>query len=260
MAPKKQSAAKKKALSDKDLAKREQVDLLVKDLEVQTEKLIKDKEREIEGVITSINTMYKLALMNIPDNIKNASWDSFMSSQGKDTSALDVSREVEKQVQKITSSIKSSRKPKKAATSTAMRASARKKNMPAVVDLQTPTTSRNPRTGSVMGTPMITPKFDTSLMTRTVTRMAKEGEVAVSLNGSPILPYLNSRSKAAKTAKANLAQVPLAGGVTLNLPMEGFQLEGDTVDDEQLRQLEELSKNLQQGVASLKAGREKEDY
>ena len=62
MAPKKRSVAKKQAFTDEDLAKREKVDLLVKDLEVQTEKLIKDKEREIEGVITSINTMYKVCV------------------------------------------------------------------------------------------------------------------------------------------------------------------------------------------------------
>ena len=137
--------------------------------------------------------------MNIPDNIKNAPWDSFMSSQGKDTSALDVSREVEKEVQEITSAIKSKRKPRKAATSTAVRASARKRNMPANVNLQTPATSRNSRLvletpqaaapSSYSMTPMITPKFDTSQhLTRTVSRMARENEVAVSLNGSPIMP------------------------------------------------------------------------
>ena len=53
-------AKKAAALSPEDLAKREMVDLLIKDLEVQTEQLIKDKQREIDAVATSITTMYKV--------------------------------------------------------------------------------------------------------------------------------------------------------------------------------------------------------
>ena len=37
------------------------------------------------------------------------------------------------------------------------------------------------------------------------------------------------------------------------------ELEGDSVDDEQLRQLEELTKNLQKSVANIKANRGKEN-
>ena len=65
--------------------------------------------------------------------------------------------------------------------------------------------------------------------------------------------------QAAKAAKTNLAQVPLAGGKTLNLPMDGFKLDTDSVDDEQLRQLEELNRNLQESIASIKAMRGSED-
>ena len=60
MPSKRTTAAKKAAeLSTEDQAKR---DLLVKDLEVQTEKLISDKhkQREIEGVASSITTMFKV--------------------------------------------------------------------------------------------------------------------------------------------------------------------------------------------------------
>jgi len=258
-------------LSDEDIAKREKVDLLVKDLEVQTEKLIKDKQRECEAVATSISTMYKLALMNIPDDLKNAPWDTFIKCQDGESTAHSVTLEVESRVQQITSAIKTTRKAKKAAlTNTAVRASARKRNISADVNLETPATSRNrrnlietpqhsappPFTGM---TPLITPKFDTSQLTKTASRMARVNEVAVSLNGSPIMPYLNPKSKAFKTARASHAQVPLSGGQTLNLPMDGFELQSDSVDDEQLRQLEELTRNLQQSVSNIKASRGKEN-
>ena len=229
--------------------------------------------------------------MSIPDHIKNAPWDSFMKSTEGQISALNVSLEVEAQVSQVTSAIKSTRKPRKAAlANTAVRASARKRNMSADRLAETPASSRNHNRRNVMETPqnlnpaktplmtpMITPKFDTSQLTKTARRMVRENEIAVSLNGSPVMPYINPRSKvrnyskvfqgrfnisclqAAKTARANLAQVPLAGGQTLNLPMDGFELEGDSVDDEQLRQLEELTKNLQKSVANIKANRGKEN-
>lgn len=274
MPAKKTSVAMKTAeLSAEDQARKDKVDLLVRDLEIQTEKLIKDKEREVEAAATSITTMYKVALMSIPDHIKNAPWDSFMKTTEGQISALNVSLEVEAQVSQVTSAIKSTRKPRKAAlANTAVRASARKRNMSADRNLETPASSRNHNRRNVMETPqnlnpaktplmtpMITPKFDTSQLTKTARRMVRENEIAVSLNGSPVMPYINPRSKAAKTARANLAQVPLAGGQTLNLPMDGFELEGDSVDDEQLRQLEELTKNLQKSVANIKANRGKEN-
>ena len=61
MPAKKTSVAMKTAeLSAEDQAKKDKVDLLVRDLEIQTEKLIKDKEREVEAAATSITTMYKV--------------------------------------------------------------------------------------------------------------------------------------------------------------------------------------------------------
>ena len=41
--------------------------------------------------------------------------------------------------------------------------------------------------------------------------------------------------------------------------MDGFSLEADSVDDLQLKQLEELTRNLQQSVANIKASRGKEN-
>ena len=41
--------------------------------------------------------------------------------------------------------------------------------------------------------------------------------------------------------------------------MDGFSLEADSVDDVQLKQLEELSRNLQMNVANIKASRGQEN-
>ena len=110
-------------------------------------------------------------------------------------------------VQQLKSAIKSSRKPRKAAlANTAVRASARKRNISADACLETPVQPRSRRnvmetpqnsaqTNFNGRTPMITPKFDTSQLTRTVSRTLRENEVAVSLNGSPVMPYLKARSK-----------------------------------------------------------------
>lgn len=54
-------ARAKDSLSVEEQAKRDKVDLLLKDLEVQAEQLIMEKKREIEAVSTSITTMYKVS-------------------------------------------------------------------------------------------------------------------------------------------------------------------------------------------------------
>ena len=59
-AKKRNTVAKKQALSEEDQAVRDKVDLLLKDLEVQTDQMVKDKEREVEAVCKSITTMYKV--------------------------------------------------------------------------------------------------------------------------------------------------------------------------------------------------------
>ena len=142
--------------------------------------------------------------MKIPNHLKSAPWNTFIESHNSES--LNVSLEVETQVQQLKSAIKSTRKPRKAAANTAVRASARKRIKSADANLETPSTSRSRRNATETPfntlqipftgrTPMITPKFDTSQLTKTVRRMAKENEMAVSLNGSPIMPYLNPKSK-----------------------------------------------------------------
>ena len=72
-------ARKAAALSAEDRAKREMVDLLKKDLALQTEQLIKDKEREIEKVSTEITTMYKVRFIEIFCLFFACSFDAFLN-------------------------------------------------------------------------------------------------------------------------------------------------------------------------------------
>ena len=62
--------------------------------------------------------------------------------------------------------------------------------------METPqNTAKTPFVGR---TPMITPKVDFSQLSNTVKRVAKEHEVAFSINGSPINPTVNPNSKVRK--------------------------------------------------------------
>ena len=62
--------------------------------------------------------------------------------------------------------------------------------------LETPANSRDPGLAAAgLMTPMITPKCDTSNLSRTVTRLAKKDEVCFSLTGSPVAPYVTNKSK-----------------------------------------------------------------
>ena len=60
--------------------------------------------------------------------------------------------------------------------------------------------------------PMITPKCDTSNLSRTVTRLAKKDEVCFSLTGSPVAPYTTNKSKvgALTIYKLGLSCCPVA--------------------------------------------------
>ena len=146
--------------------------------------------------------------MKLPEEVKNAPWDSFLHNMGEE-SPLNVSLEVESQVQQLKSAMKSSRKGRKAAAppSQAVRSSARKRNISADSVLETPLqprrTNRNvmetpantAQTPFVGRTPMITPKVDPSQLTNTARRVAREHEVFFSVNGSPVMPHLNPNSK-----------------------------------------------------------------
>ena len=144
--------------------------------------------------------------MKLPEEVKNAPWEELVKNTGGEN-PLNVSLEVEAQVQQLKSAMKSTRKGRKAAQpSSAVRSSARKRNISADAVLETPVNPRRNRnvmetplntaqTPFVGRTPMITPKVDMSLLSSTAKRVAKENEVFFSVNGSPVMPYINARSK-----------------------------------------------------------------
>merc|ERR1711889_3694 len=78
-------------------------------------------------------------------------------------------------------------------------------------ELATPANKRAPPN---MGkTPVITPKFDTQSLTRTVARVAKKNEVLVSLSGSPVVGV---SSRAAKAEAEQAILVTIGNGTTLS--------------------------------------------
>ena len=79
--------------------------------------------------------------------------------------------------------------------------------------LETPANPRDPGLAAAgLMTPMITPKCDTSNLSRTVTRLAKKDEVCFSLTGSPVAPYTTNKSKvgALTIYKLGLSCCPVA--------------------------------------------------
>merc|ERR1712142_657079 len=106
--------------------------------------------------------------------------------------------------------------------------------------LRTPTYSRRPP--NVGKTPLITPKFDTSKGSRTVSRVARADEVLVSLSGSPVVAA--AANKVPKSQENN-ALIPLGNGETLNIPL-GVDLEPsmEYLDEQQREKLGELQKSL----------------
>merc|ERR1719411_349835 len=111
--------------------------------------------------------------------------------------------------------------------------------------METPANSRFPM--HPLQTPMITPKFDTTQLSRTVSRVAKAGEVLVSLSGSPVAPAVSARTKAGKEISHQNALIPLGGGNTLNMPLEETDLGMDLtaeLDSEQMARLELLHRNI----------------
>eukprot|EP00092_Neocalanus_flemingeri_P039308 GFUD01042794.1.p1 GENE.GFUD01042794.1~~GFUD01042794.1.p1 ORF type:complete len:311 (+),score=90.22 GFUD01042794.1:101-1033(+) len=274
-------------LTPEEQQSRDQCDLLLKDFDKHCEVTVNEARREVETVAASINTLYKLELLKIPQDVKNMKWDDYYQqalAKGQNPLALSdaisncledsICATVDTQVSQLKSAIKTTAKKrgrKKVSTenqqpATVTRTSSRSRATSRVLsdssNLETPANSRSTRgtaknTSSMatpannrpppnMGkTPMITPKFDTSTLARTVSRVARSNEVLVSLSGSPVVPNLNPKSKAARAQESQAALIPLGGGETLNIPLGGTQ-EMDTahLDDDQLARLEELQKSL----------------
>jgi len=284
MPPKKKSRttrAKPKivTLTPEEQEARDQVDLFLKDFDKNVEMTIKEAWRDVETISASINTLYKLELLKLPQEVKNMKWDDYYQqslAKGQNPLALSeavstcledsICANVDTQVSQLKSAIKTTTKKKgggrKKATNenqappSATRSSSRNRTASGnSVSTETPantrrtrgatamTTPANTRVPSNMGrTPMITPKFDTTNLSRTVSRVAKANEVLVSLSGSPV----TFNSKAAKKAEAAEALlVPLGKGETLNVPLgHDTNTNLEHLDQEQINKLEEIQRSL----------------
>lgn len=258
---------------------RDQCDLLLKDFDKEASSLVSQSLREVKTVSDCINKLYKLELMKLSQDVKKMKWDEYCE-QGVDSDLdpLALAKEVEaavedsmaaqvdRQVSAIKSTVKKGKKKKaqenlaESVTRTSSRNRTTSRALADSTNLETPSLSRRGGRGEAvtatpvnsalppgMGgkTPMITPKFDTRSLCRTVTRVARVDEVLVSLSGSPVAPQVGERTKAAKVMKENNASIPLGGGETLNLPLgaDGAVNMVD-LDNEQAARLEELHRNL----------------
>jgi len=175
------------------------------------------------------------------------------------------------------SSRKRNKSADESATDSVLRTSSRSRTRGLVdaTNLQTPAQGRSKRgqvpetpvncgpPGGYGGmTPMITPKFDTTKLTRTVTRVAKDDEVLLSLSGSPVAPLTGMRSKAAKQYAKTHAQLPLPTGQNLNLPFNGefdLPLDAAEMDDQTIEQMQQFALQLQNSVAAMKRAREQKE-
>jgi len=271
-------------LTPEEQQTRDQCDLLLKDFDMQCEKTIKEAWLEVETISASINTLYKLEMLKLPQDVKNMRWDDYYQQsldQGQNPLALSdaialsmedsICTNVDNQVNQLKSAIKNTAqkkargRKKKVSTdsqpppSTGTRSSSRSRSRPLkdTTNMETPSNTRsssrgknttmatpaNTRLPPNMGkTPMITPKFDTSSMTRTVTRVVRQGEVLVSLSGSPV--SFVPKSKVTKAQQSQDVLIPMGSGETLNLPLGGDENAAAHLDDEQVEKLEELQRSL----------------
>ena len=240
MPPKRRNTRQKavKQLTEEEQLKRDQCDLLIKDLEKNMETIINEARREKDALISNAITMYKLEMMKLPTDVKNMKWDDYFNkSVDQDNNILNVSNvvdnclddtvcvKVDQQMDMLKSAMKTAKKkgrPKKENDPGTVRKSSRSKSADQTVggdtvtrtssrsrtrgltdasNLQTPAQGRSrrgmavPETPANSGppsyvgmTPMVTPKFDTTNLSRTVTRVARNDEVLMSLSGSPVAP------------------------------------------------------------------------
>jgi len=132
-------------LSPEDQQKRDQCDLLLKDFDQNLQTVINESKRDMETVIDSMKTMYKLELMKIPTNVKNSNWmEYYKKSINQGVEPLNVSNAInscmddsictklEDQVSQLKSAMKSAKKRGRTAKEnvplSAVRSSSRKRN------------------------------------------------------------------------------------------------------------------------------------
>jgi len=264
MPPKKRRTTRAKpkmvTLTPEEQERRVQVDLFLEDFDKHVEMTIKEAWRDVETISASINTLYKLELLKLPQEVKDMKWDDFYKQsldKGENPLALSeaisscmdssLCASVDTQVSNLKAAMKSTAKKrgrKKSSSEnqppSATRSSSRTRASIKNSELTTPANKRAPPN---MGkTPLITPKFDTQSLSRTVARVAKKNEVLVSLSGSPVVGV---SSRAAKAEAEQAILVPIGNGKTLSVPVgEDMSTEVDHLDEEQINKLEELQKSL----------------
>jgi len=243
--------------TDEETRLREQVDLMVKNFDAEAKRIIKQSERDVKAVKSSIDKMFKLELMKMPKDTKNMLWTDYCKQFEGSNSALQLGEQVEamlgdsvaQQVDQQLSAIKSTAKKSR------MGGRAGAPLNDSTNTQETPVLSRRGIKGALatpLGqnipppsggkTPMITPKFDTTISrtnNKTITRLAKDhNEILVSLNGSPV-------ALGVKTGKSAVT-VPLPGGLELNVPTQATEgTMGLELDDAQAASLEQLQKNIE---------------
>jgi len=245
------------SLTPEERERRVQVDLFLEDFDKHVEMTIKEAWRDVDTISASINTLYKLELLKLPQEVKDMKWDDYYKQsldKGQNPLALSeaisscmdnsLCASVDTQVSNLKAAMKSTvkKRGRKKSNSenqprSATRSSSRTK-APIKNELTTPANKRAPPN---MGkTPVITPKFDTQSVSRTVARVARKNEVLVSLSGSPVV---GGTSRAAKADQAVL--VTMVNGQTLSVPVgQDMSNEVDHLDEEQIGKLEELQKSL----------------
>jgi len=296
MPPKKKgrTTSKKVVLTPEEQETRDQVDLFLKEYDMNREQTVKDAWRDVETISASINTMYKLELMKLSQEVKNMKWDDFFQQaldNGKNPLALSeaisacvddsICATVDTQVSKIKSAIKSTTKkrgrkksntennpPRRSTRTSSRNRTDSNKTLSDSEKIETPantrkgrsaknevTTPANTRAPPYKGrTPIITPKFDT---TKSMSRT-----VSRVARKDEVLVSLSGSPVVAVTARATKASdeqsvlVPLGKGETLCVPM-GQEVDAvvDHLDQEQIERLEELQQSL---AIMLKSRREDE--
>jgi len=272
-------------LSPEEQQLREQCNLLLADFDKQCESLKAEAVREAKAAADSIATLYRLEMMKIPMETKSMKWEDYYEQNSR--SALGLSKAVaeavddsvveavDSQVEVIKTAIKNTTVKKAARKKqnrygvdenmeppTVTRTSSRRRVISKTHSdsaLETPATSSRSRAQVMetpannrfpmnsLQTPMVTPKFDVTQLSRTVSRVAKAGEVLMSLSGSPVAPAVSARTKAGKELSNQNALIPLGGGNTLNMPLEETDLGIDLtaeLDNEQMARLELLHRNI----------------
>lgn len=272
-------------LSPEEQQLRDQCNLLLADFDKQCENLKAEGVREAKAAADSIATLYRLEMMKIPMETKSMKWEDYYEQNSRSAlglsnavadavddsvvEAVDTQVEVIKTAIKNTTVKKAARKKRGAGYGdenieppTVTRTSSRRRVISKTHSdsaLETPATSSRSRAQVMetpannrfpmnsLQTPMVTPKFDVTQLSRTVSRVAKAGEVLMSLSGSPVAPAVSARTKAGKELSNQNALIPLGGGNTLNMPLEETDLGIDLtaeLDNEQMARLELLHRNI----------------